>query len=118
MWEADRSELLQKLCRFCSLALLWTAALGRGLVARVAVIVAVVVTVGGGAVVEDVERDVARRWAEHQEATLTQRRLVAEVTEGTLRQTFISLSQAGGRRRPRLLRQTPRKKRRQRVFVL
>lgn len=59
----------------------------RGLVALIAVVVAVVVAVRSGAVVEDVERDVARRWAEHHQAALTQRRLAAEVTEGTLLQT-------------------------------
>lgn len=45
--------------------------------------VAVVVPVGGGAAVEDVERDVAWRRAENQQAALAQRRLVTTVTEGT-----------------------------------
>ena len=48
---------------------------------------AVTVSVRGGAAVEDVERDVARRRAEHHQAALTQRRIVATVTEGTLLQT-------------------------------
>lgn len=47
-------------------------------------VVAVVVLLRGRAAVENVERDVARRWAEHQQAALAQRRLVATVTEGTL----------------------------------
>lgn len=49
---------------------------------------AVVVSVGGGAAVEDVERDVAGRRAENHQAALAQRSLiVATVTEGTLLQT-------------------------------
>lgn len=51
-------------------------------------VVAVVVPVGGGAAVEDVERDVAGRRAEHHKAALTKRGVViATVTEGTLLQT-------------------------------
>lgn len=57
------------------------------MVAAVAVVVAVVVSVGGGAAVEDVERDVAGRWAEHHQAALAQWRIVTMVTEGTLLQT-------------------------------
>lgn len=63
-------------------------------------VVAVVVSVGGGAAVEDVERDVARRWAKHHQAALAQVWLiVATVTEGTLLQT------AGREKRSRDLRQ-------------
>lgn len=49
-------------------------------------VVAVVVSVRGGAAIEDVERDVAGRRAEHHQPALAQRRLVAVVTEGTLLQ--------------------------------
>ena len=52
-----------------------------------AIIVAVVVPVRGGAAVEDVERDVARRGAEHHQVALAKRGLaVAAVTESTLLQ--------------------------------
>lgn len=48
---------------------------------------AVVVTVGGGTPIEDVERNVARRRAEHHQVALAQRGLaVATVTESTLLQ--------------------------------
>lgn len=60
---------------------------GRGLAPTVAVVVAVVVTVGGGTPIEDVERNVARRRAEHHQVALAQRGLaVATVTESTLLQ--------------------------------
>lgn len=54
--------------------------------ATVAVVVAVVVSVRGGAAVEDVEWDVARSRAKHHQAALAQRRLVTMITEGTLLQ--------------------------------
>lgn len=59
----------------------------QGLVATVAVVVAVIVSVGGGAAAENVERDVARSRAEHHQPALAQGRLVTAVTEGTLLQT-------------------------------
>lgn len=61
---------------------------------------AVVVSVGGGAAVEDVERDVAGRWAKHHQAALTQGWLiVATVTEGTLLQTAVRETRRVKRRR-------------------
>lgn len=61
---------------------------GWGLAPTVAVIVAVVITVRGGTPIEDVERNVARRRAEHHQVALAQRGLVVTtVTESTLLQT-------------------------------
>lgn len=61
---------------------------GRGLLAAVAVVVAVVVPVGRGAAVQNVQGDVTGGGAKHQQAALTQGGVVvAAVTEGTLLQT-------------------------------
>lgn len=58
------------------------------MVTTVAVVMAIIVPIRGGAAVEDVEWDVARRWAKDHQAALAQRGLViATVTEGTLLQT-------------------------------
>lgn len=59
----------------------------QGLVTTVAVVVAVVVSVRGGAAAEDMERYVARSRAEHHQLAKAQGRLVTAVTEGTLLQT-------------------------------
>lgn len=60
----------------------------RGLLPAVAVVVAVVVPVGRGAAVQNVQRDVAGGGAKHQQVALTQGRVVVTaVTEGTLLQT-------------------------------
>ena len=66
-------------------------------------VVAVIVSVRGGAAVEDVERDVARCRAEHHQAALTQRRRVATVTEGTLLQTAGRETETGTRERDGLM---------------
>lgn len=59
-----------------------------GLLPAVAVVMAVVVPVGRGAAIQDVQRDVARGGAKHQQAALTQGGVVVTaVTEGTLLQT-------------------------------
>lgn len=58
------------------------------MLAAVAVVVAVVVPVRRGAAVQDVQRDVPRCGAKHQQAALTQGGVVVTaVTEGTLLQT-------------------------------
>ena len=54
------------------------------LVDLVAVVMAIVIAVRGGAAVEDVEGNIARRGSEHHQVTLTQGRVVTTVTEGTL----------------------------------
>lgn len=68
---------------------------------------AVVVSVRGGAAVENVKRDVARRRAEHHQAALAKGGLVATVTEGTLLQTARDgedRETLGGRSDPRQVR--------------
>lgn len=80
---------------------------------------AVVVPVGRGAAVQDVQGDVAGGGAKHQEAALTQGGVVvAAVTEGTLLQTWAGVSQAGGGRPCRVLRQAALEEGGQRVLVL
>lgn len=94
MRQAHGSKLLHKLRG--RLTLFWTAARGWGLAPPVAVIVAVVITVGGGAPIEDVERNVARRRAEHHQVALAQRGLVVTaVTESTLLQKLLGVNQDG-----------------------
>lgn len=58
-----------------------------GLVATVAMGMAVIVSVGGGPAAKDVEWDVTRCRAKHHQLTLAQRKLVSTVTKGTLLQT-------------------------------
>lgn len=62
----------------------WKHVRGGSPVDVVAVVMAIVMAVRGGASVEDVEGDIARRGSKHHQMTLTQGRVVATVTEGTL----------------------------------
>lgn len=58
-------------------------------------VVAVVIAVGRGAEVEHVQRDVAGSGPEHHQRTLAQRRQRPPQAEGTLRQVFGGVVDAG-----------------------
>jgi len=62
----------------------WKHVRGSSPVDVVAVVMAIVMAVRGGSSVEDGEGDIARRGSKHHQMTLTQGRVVATVTEGTL----------------------------------